>query len=118
MWENATIGRKLSSNGALAVVEELVRSGHAEWHDTSKSMVTLMWHSTEEIAAKLFDFARKHDMVGNVFTVYELHRGDEVLGTVSRYPRSYAMERVDPTMSWILVSEALYWYLCIHGFRF
>jgi len=50
--------------------------------DAGKSMVTLMWHSAEEIAAKLFDFVRKHDMVGSVFTVYELHQGDDVLGTV------------------------------------
>lgn len=83
LWENSTIGRKLGNSGALAVVEELIRSGHAEWNDSAKSMVTLMWHSADEIAAKLFDYARKHDMIGNVFTVYELHQGDEVLGTVS-----------------------------------
>ncbi|CAM9420612.1 unnamed protein product [Hapterophycus canaliculatus] len=81
MWENAEIGRKLGEEGARAVVEELIRSGHAEWNDAGKSMVTLMWDSVEEIAAKLFDFVRKHDMVGGVFTVYELHQGDEVLGT-------------------------------------
>lgn len=45
-------------------------------------MVTLMWQSAEEIAAKLFAYVRKHDMIGNVFTVYELHQGDQVLGTV------------------------------------
>lgn len=82
LWENAAAGRKLSGEGARAVVEELIRTGHAEWNDAGKSMVTLMWHSAEEIAAKLFDFARKHDMIGSVFTVYELHQGDDVLGTV------------------------------------
>lgn len=82
LWENAAIGRKLGEEGASAVVEELIRTGHAEWSDAGKSMVTLMWHSAEEIAAKLFDFVRKHDMVGSVFTVYELHQGDDVLGTV------------------------------------
>eukprot|EP00752_Nemacystus_decipiens_P002115 g2019.t1 len=81
LWENAAIGRKLSGEGARAVVDELIRTGHAEWNDVGKSMVTLMWHSAEEIAAKLFDFVRKHDMVGSVFTVYELHQGDDVLGT-------------------------------------
>ncbi|CAM9221326.1 unnamed protein product [Sphacelaria rigidula] len=81
LWENQTIGRKLGSDGAGAVVDELVRTGHAEWNDAGKSMVTLMWHSAEEIAAKLYDFVRKHDMVGSVFTVYELHQGDDVLGT-------------------------------------
>lgn len=83
LWENAAIGRKLSEEGARAVVEELICTGHAEWNDAGKSMVTLMWHSAEEIAAKLFDFVRKHDMIGSVFTVYELHQGDDVLGTVS-----------------------------------
>lgn len=82
LWENQTIGRKLGSEGARAVVDELIRTGHAEWNDAGKSMVTLMWHSAEEIAAKLYDFVRKHDMVGSVFTVYELHQGDDVLGTV------------------------------------
>lgn len=82
LWENHAIGRKLGSEGAEAVVEELIRTGHAEWNDAGKSMVTLMWHSADEIAAKLFDFVRKHDMAGSVFTVYELHHGDEVSGTV------------------------------------
>lgn len=82
LWENPAIGRKLGNEGAGAVVEELIRTGHAEWNDGGKSMVTLMWHSAEEIAAKLYDFVRKHDMVGSVFTVYELHQGDEVSGTV------------------------------------
>lgn len=83
LWENAAIGRKLGGQGATAVIEELVRTGHAEWNDAGKSMVTLMWHSADEIAAKLFAYVQKHDMIGNVFTVYELHQGDEVLGTVS-----------------------------------
>lgn len=82
LWENAAIGRKLGDDGAAAVVEELVRTGHAEWNDAGKSLVTLMWHSADEIAAKLSNFARKHDMIGSVFTVYELHQGDEVQGTV------------------------------------
>lgn len=82
LWENAAIGRKLGVEGASAVVEELIRTGHAEWNDAGKSAVTLMWHSAEEIAAKLFDFVRKHDMVNSVYTVYELHQGDDVLGTV------------------------------------
>lgn len=82
LWENAAIGRKLSGEGARAVVEDLIRTGHAEWNDSGKSMVTLMWHSAEEIAAKLFDFVRRHDMIGSVFTVYELHQGDHVLETV------------------------------------
>ena len=64
------------------MVQELIRTGHAEWSDAGKSMVILMWHSADEIAAKLFDFVRKHDMIGSVFTVYELHQGDEVSGTV------------------------------------
>ncbi|CAM9345686.1 unnamed protein product [Ascophyllum nodosum] len=81
LWENASIGRKLGEEGATAVVQELIRTGHAEWSDAGKSMVILMWHSADEIAAKLFDFVRKHDMIGSVFTVYELHQGDEVSGT-------------------------------------
>lgn len=82
LWENAVIGRKLGEEGAKAVVDELIRTGNAEWSDAGKSMVTLMWHSTDEIAAKLFDFVRQNGMIGNVFTVYELHQGDDVLGTV------------------------------------
>ncbi|CAM9497295.1 unnamed protein product [Discosporangium mesarthrocarpum] len=41
-------------------------------------MVTLMWQSPDEIAAKLYDYVRNNGMVGSVFTVYELHQGDEV----------------------------------------
>lgn len=84
LWENAAIGRKLGEEGAKAVVDELIRTGNAEWSDAGKSMVTLMWHTTDEIAAKLFDFVRKNGMIGNVFTVYELHQGDDVLGTVRK----------------------------------
>ncbi|CAM9550504.1 unnamed protein product [Choristocarpus tenellus] len=81
VWENTSIRRTLNGEGAMLVVLELIRTGHAEWKDSGKSIVTLMWQSPDEIAGKLYDFARRNGMIGSVFTVYELHQGDDVQGT-------------------------------------
>ncbi|CAM9464990.1 unnamed protein product [Phaeothamnion confervicola] len=81
LWENRQINRRLSDEGALAVAQELIRGGHAEWQDASKTRMVLFFQSPAETASKLYEWVRKQGRIGEVFTVYELHQGDEMEGT-------------------------------------
>ena len=58
------------------VVEELVRTGRAEWQDGTKTRLTLLWQRPEDVADRIYEWAKMNDMVGKVATVYELHQGE------------------------------------------
>ncbi|CAM9533108.1 unnamed protein product [Chrysoparadoxa australica] len=81
LWANKTIGRKLSVEGAEAVCEALIASGHAEWEDAAHTRLTLFWESPATIASSLYAFAKERSMIGGVFTVFELVQGDDSIGT-------------------------------------
>lgn len=77
LFSNPTIDRTLPLEVRREVVEGLVGSGHAEWKDDSKTTAFIMWRSPQEIATSILDFVRKNNMAGSIYTVYDLHSGDE-----------------------------------------
>lgn len=89
LWENAAIARRLSDEGQQAVIAELIRRGHAEWETQGDALhgaggtgrLRIMWKTVTNVANELIEHARANNMVGDVFTVYELHSGDDASGT-------------------------------------
>ncbi|KAE9034856.1 hypothetical protein PR002_g7897 [Phytophthora rubi] len=81
LFENVKISRNMAQDGRLAVVEHLIRCGHGRWEDDTRTRCRIMWKKPVEWAAEIYDFAKEHGMLGNVFTVYELYAGEETLGT-------------------------------------
>eukprot|EP00937_MAST-01D_sp_MAST-1D-sp2_P003046 g3046.t1 len=77
---NPAIKRRLSAEGIACVVEYLVAHGYAEWEDATHARVRLMWRKAAEWAAQIYDYAVENGMIGNVYTVYELHSGDDTVG--------------------------------------
>ncbi len=77
-FANPAIDRTLSLEARREVVQDLVASGHAEWKDESKTTAFVMWRSPQEIATSVLEFVRKNGMAGNVYTVYDLHSGDDM----------------------------------------
>ncbi|KAG2986849.1 hypothetical protein PC120_g23747 [Phytophthora cactorum] len=71
----------MAQDGRMAVVEHLIRCGHGRWEDDTKTRCRIMWKKPAEWAIEIYDFAKEHGMLGNVFTVYELYAGEETLGT-------------------------------------
>ena len=74
-------GRSIDSTPTTHSTQSLVASGHAEWKDEARTTCFVMWRSPQEIAASLLDFVRKNGMAGQVYTVYDLHSGDELTAT-------------------------------------
>lgn len=77
-FANPAIDRTLSLEARREVVQDLVASGHAEWKDESKTTAFVVWRSPQEIATSVLEFVRKNGMAGNVYTVYDLHSGDDM----------------------------------------
>ena len=74
---NPDIKRRLSVEGIGSVVEHLINAGYAEWEDDSHARIRVMWRRPVDWAAIIYDYACDNAMVGNVYTVYELHSGDD-----------------------------------------
>ena len=63
--------------GIGSVVQHLIGAGYAEWEDDSHARIRVMWRRPADWAAIIYDYACDNAMVGNVYTVYELHSGDD-----------------------------------------
>ncbi len=55
--------------------QDLISSGHAEWKDDSQTSCLIMWRSPQELANIIYEYIRKNNMIGSVYTVFELHSG-------------------------------------------
>ncbi|RYY82737.1 hypothetical protein EON63_12760 [archaeon] len=53
--------------------------GNAEWEDQNRSTLLIMWKSPEVLGNEIYEWASKTDILGTVFTIYELHSGDEYM---------------------------------------
>lgn len=76
-FKNADIDRQLSAKGIDAVVESLIRAGNAEWEDGLRTNLRIMWKSPAVLAAEIYAWATTSEIVGTVFTIYELHSGED-----------------------------------------
>ena len=77
LFRNDGIERQLSSEGIAAVIESLIKTGHAEWEDGTHANLRIMWKSPDSLANEIYDWASKSALLGNVLTVYELHAGED-----------------------------------------
>lgn len=81
IFENTDIQRSLSMAGREAVMLHLIRTGHAEWEDDTQQRCRVFWKHPSAWAAELYDLAQARGMLNNVYTVYELHSGEDMVGT-------------------------------------
>eukprot|EP00753_Platysulcus_tardus_P005423 PLAT13297.1.p1 GENE.PLAT13297.1~~PLAT13297.1.p1 ORF type:complete len:185 (+),score=79.27 PLAT13297.1:14-568(+) len=77
LWENKSIARKLAPDALMVILDAVVASGRGEWEDERKERMRVLYRTHSEWAALLFDWVREKGMVGSVYTVYELHSGEE-----------------------------------------
>lgn len=47
------------------------------WEGPSRASVRIMWKTPDSIASAVYQWACENDFLNNVFTVFELHSGDE-----------------------------------------
>ncbi len=51
--------------------------GNAEWEDASHTGLRIILKSIESLAGDIYSWVLKNDFADTVFTVYELHSGDD-----------------------------------------
>lgn len=99
-FKNATLGRELNHEGIQAVIAYIIKSGrtlfdhayhkhwtricltvnfagNAEWEDSNQSSLRIIWKTPEALAGEVYHWAIHQEVVGTVFTLYELHSGEE-----------------------------------------
>ena len=81
LFTNTDIQRSLNETAREAIVEYLVQSGHAEWETPDGRLrCKLYWKRPHLWAAEIYQCATERGMIDNVYTVYELHSGEETAG--------------------------------------
>jgi len=93
IWENTTIQRRLGHEGQVAVVFKMISEGNAAWESPEDASLKLsdaisgggrlriMWQSANRVAGDIWSHVKDSGLMGQVFTVYELHSGDIAEGT-------------------------------------
>lgn len=77
LFRNEAIQRRLSPEGVIAVIDHLIRLGNAEWEDASKAWLRIIVKSAESLSGEIYTWAAQNNFIGTVFTVYELHSGED-----------------------------------------
>ena len=64
----------------------MIKSGNAEWEENhTKACLRIIWKKPETLAGEIYNWACNSEILGTVFTVYELHSGEENLDSGSFY---------------------------------
>jgi ESCRT-II complex subunit VPS25 len=56
---------------------DIVTKGNAEWEDSNQTSLRIIWKTPESLAGEVYNWAVKQDLMGTVFTIFELHAGEE-----------------------------------------
>lgn len=51
--------------------------GNAAWEDSGHSNARIMWNTPESVAAQVYNWACRNDYLNTVFTIFELHSGED-----------------------------------------
>eukprot|EP01032_Pedospumella_encystans_P015358 gene15358-17572_t len=76
-FKNSAIERELSADNVNVVVNYIIKSGNAEWEDHNHTSLRIIWKTPEALAGEVYQWALQQEVAGTVFTLYELHSGEE-----------------------------------------
>jgi hypothetical protein len=99
-FKNESINRQMSVDGIRAIVEFLLANRNAEWDDTTRTILRIMWKTPESLGMDIYEWASKKEVLGTVYTIYELVSGDE-------YTESGEKERIELILN-IISHEPLF----------
>ena len=72
LFKNAKLGRQLSENDLVLILDYLVEKGNAQWLSEKKGRVRIIWRTYKQWADMIYKWASDNGQVGTVFTVHEL----------------------------------------------
>lgn len=64
-------------------------SENAEWDDAAHTVLRIMWKTPEALALDVYEWASKREILGTVYTFYELLSGDEYTDSGSAVCEKY-----------------------------
>ncbi|KAI8917016.1 vacuolar protein sorting 25 [Powellomyces hirtus] len=80
VFSNDKIRRRLDRESIQAVIEELIKQGHAGWDSPAKDQCLIFWRKPEEWAAIIHKWAFDSGATNSICTIYELLHGDDTVG--------------------------------------
>ena len=77
LFSNEKINRTLPKIALVAILDEMVKAGNAEWLNEMKSRVRIIWRTLEQWGNIFYKWAVESGQCGTMFTIHEL-REDSV----------------------------------------
>ncbi|TPX35783.1 hypothetical protein SmJEL517_g01914 [Synchytrium microbalum] len=76
LFVNPTIKRSLPRETLQSLIDELVKTGNAEWDGPSQQRAWIYWRKPEEWAALISQWAFNTGQSNSICTLYEIAHGD------------------------------------------
>ena len=73
------IDRFLTHEAIHVIAQSLVTAGNGEWEDAGHTTLRVLLKSPEQLANEIYRWASGAEVLGTVYTMYELHSGDEYI---------------------------------------
>lgn len=80
LFANEAISRKLTNEGKLQVLEELAKTQNAVPLDKKKTQWEVYWHTLDEWANLIHNWAVANGQTNTIFTLFDLTNGDNTMG--------------------------------------
>nr|CAG8486492.1 10635_t:CDS:2 [Entrophospora candida] len=81
LFNNQSIKRRLKIETLQAIIDTMVKQGDAEWDQSSKKTVALIyWRKPEEWATLINNWVFETGMTNSILTIYEIAHGDTTEG--------------------------------------
>eukprot|EP00924_Labyrinthula_sp_SR-Ha-C_P006949 maker-scaffold_8-snap-gene-5.3-mRNA-1 protein AED:0.00 eAED:0.00 QI:10/1/1/1/1/1/2/29/181 len=76
LFKNKNIQREADDALKTSIFADLVSLEYARYVDSEKTRLKIFWKDCITLSIDLHGFCSKHELVENLFTLYELHSGD------------------------------------------
>jgi hypothetical protein len=108
----------MSVDGIRAIVEFLLANRNAEWDDTTRTILRIMWKTPESLGMDIYEWASKKEVLGTVYTIYELVSGDEYTDSGEKERIKLILKIISPEPLFLSFSSSFFLFLRFpwHGF--
>jgi len=62
---------------ALLLIIPWMMPGNAEWADNAHTSLRIVLKTADVLAGELYSWVLKNELLGNVYTIYELHSSED-----------------------------------------
>ena len=83
LFNNKKIQRSLNTNDRIVIMEHIIKKGYGDWlnnnnnDNNNKTQCMIFYKTINEWVKIISDYARSYNLIGDVFTIYDLIQGDD-----------------------------------------